>query len=152
METNRVILLPIIYITNKYLFKVPFLRKYFAMYRHSSTTIVKKALQMDKQTTTNCKHQSTFPCKLPCIYQVKELFLFNSELPQQCPHGTFSYELPVLAGNVELTPIQETYSYYNSNFIIIMATSKIALKLQRHAYLSMSCACSKICLLCLFVA
>jgi hypothetical protein len=123
MEPITVILLPIIYITNKYSNKVTFLRKYFGMYSLSSTMTVKKALQIEKQTTTNCKHQSTFPCKLSYTYKVNELFLFNSGLPQQCPHGTSSFELPVLVGNDELTPIQETKSYYNantpnSNFII----------------------------------
>jgi hypothetical protein len=86
MKTNTLTLLPIIYITNKYSNKVTFLRKYFGMYRLSSTTTGKKALQIDKQTTTNCKHQSTFPYQLSCIYHVKELFLINSGLPQQCPH------------------------------------------------------------------
>jgi hypothetical protein len=68
METNTVILMPIIYITNKYSTKVTFLRKYYGMYRRSSATAVKKALQIDKQTTTNCRHRSTFPCKLSCTY------------------------------------------------------------------------------------
>lgn len=54
---------------------------------------VKKALQMNR-----------LPQTANFLAYIKELFLFNSELPQQCPHGTFSYELPVLAGNVELTP------------------------------------------------
>lgn len=103
-ETNTVTLLPIIYITNKYSNKVTFLRKYFGMYRLSSTTTVKKALKIDKQTTTNCKHQSTFPCKLPCVLSSEGTVFINSGLPQQCPHGTSSYELPVLAGNVELIP------------------------------------------------
>jgi hypothetical protein len=52
METNTAILLQIIYITNKYSNKVTFLRKYFGMYRYSSTTIVKKALQTDRLPQT----------------------------------------------------------------------------------------------------
>jgi hypothetical protein len=108
METNTAILMPTIYITNKYSNIVTSLRKYYGMYRRSSAAAVKETLQINKRTTTNCTHRATSPCKLSCTYQVNELFLFNCGLPQQCPPGALSYELPVLAGNVELNPIEGT--------------------------------------------
>jgi hypothetical protein len=52
MDTNIVILIPTIYITNKYSNKVTSLRKYFGIYRRSSAVAVKKALQTDRLPQT----------------------------------------------------------------------------------------------------